>query len=365
MSPNYNARDTNVTTNRFKTPCKRFLATMESHENMNKSVPMVEIWRGDIIESLHVGSAVICDPSGEIREAWGDPDLLIYPRSSAKILQGIPLIESGAADAFALPDTHLSIACASHIASDIHTDLVTGWLSNIGLDDDALRCGPQEPDDIAARNSLIQEHQLPSQIHNTCSGKHSGFLTLAKHLGAGPEYVDADHPVQQACRDAIEDFTGAQSPGFAIDGCSAPNFQTTLTGLATAFAKVAAAREDASSLRERAAARLRNATILHPEMVTGSGGACTALIRACDGKATVKYGAEAVYVAALPDLGLGIALKINDGANRAAEAAIAAILVKMGALNPEHPVAHRFIDAPILNRRNLVTGTMKIAPGFA
>lgn len=365
MSPNYNVRDTNVTANWFKTPCKRFLATMESHENMNNSVPMVEIWRGNLLESVHRGSAVICDAKGDIRQAWGDASRIIYPRSSSKILQGIPLIESGAADALGLSDRHLSIACASHIASDIHTELVASWLGEIGLSEEALRCGPQEPDDIAARNALIQDHKLPCQIHNTCSGKHTGFLTLGKHLGAGPEYIDPDHPVQLACRDVFEEMTGEDSPGFGVDGCSAPNFQTSLTGLARAFAKVAVAQDDATSTRERAAARLRNATIARPEMVTGEGGACTSLIRACQGRATVKYGAEAVYVAALPDLGLGVALKVYDGANRAAEAAIAAILVHLGVLDPKHPVAQRFIDAPVLNRRNLTVGRMRIAEGFA
>lgn len=332
---------------------------------MNMSTPMVELWRGDILESQHGGHAVICRAGGEIAEAWGDPAQIIYPRSSAKLLQAIPLIESGAAKAAGLTDRHLALACASHHGAHIHTDLAQSWLRDLGLGDEDLRCGPQEPSDLEARDELIRAHATPCQYHNNCSGKHIGFLTLGQHLRAGPEYVEADHPVQQEVRDVFEDMTGIESPGYGIDGCSAPNFATSLHGLARAMARVAAAREDTGSARDRAAARLARTMRDYPELIAGATGACTLLMQAAGGRAAVKTGAEAVYIAILPEKKLGIAVKIADGGMRAAECAIAALLIRLGVLEADHPVAKRFVNAPILNRRGIDTGVMKPSAEFA
>ncbi|SFL74278.1 asparaginase [Shimia aestuarii] len=330
---------------------------------MVQPVPMVEIWRGDFLENTHHGHAVVCDPSGAIVESWGDPNAVILPRSSSKMLQALPLIESGAADAHGLTDQHLALACASHNGADIHTSMVRDWLSALGLGEDDLRCGPQEPADIPARNALIRCGDPACQVHNNCSGKHSGFLTLSRHLGAGPEYIDPDHPVQKAVRDAVEETTNETSPGYAIDGCSAPNFASTMHGMARAMAFFAAAREGQGT-RATAAARLRDAMAKHPEYVAGEGRACTRLMRAMDHKVAIKTGAEAYFIAILPEQELGIALKITDGTTRAAEAAIASLLVRHGALDPDHPTAKDYIDAPITNRRDILCGVMKPAAGF-
>ncbi|MGB8623813.1 MAG: asparaginase, partial [Paracoccaceae bacterium] len=211
---------------------------------MTQAVPMVEVWRGAFLESLHRGHAVICDAAGQVVEAWGDPDKVILPRSSVKMIQALPLIESGAAAAAGLSEAQLALACASHQGAAIHTDMVRAWLADLGLGDDDLRCGPEVPRDRETKHAMIRAYGTPCQYHNNCSGKHSGFLTLARHLGAGPEYVDPSHPVQLAVREAFEDVTGMASPGFGIDGCSAPNFATTVHGLARAMAFFAGARED-------------------------------------------------------------------------------------------------------------------------
>ena len=187
-----------------------------------------------------------------------------------------------------------------------------GWLSDLGLADAALRCGPQEPRDKDARDDLIRRGEAPAQVDNNCSGKHCGFLTVTRHLGAGPDYVDPDHPTQRAVRAAWEEVTEEESPGFGIDGCSAPNFATSLVGLARAMVSFATA-SGRSGARAAAQARLMAAMIARPELVHGEGGTCTRLMRACEGRAAVKGGAEGVYVAMLPDAGLGIALKIEDG----------------------------------------------------
>ncbi|MGB7263168.1 MAG: asparaginase [Albidovulum sp.] len=328
------------------------------------AAPMIELWRGGILESVHAGHAVVCDASGEMTEAWGDPDAVIFPRSSCKMIQALPLIESGAADRYGLTDAQLALACASHNGAEIHTGPVTTWLADLGLAEADLRCGPQMPDDFVARKGLICSDTSPCQIHNNCSGKHAGFLTLGLHLNAGPEYVDPLHPVQLAARAAFEDVTSLTSPGYGIDGCSAPNYATTMHGLARAMGFFAGANPEGSR-RDRAAGRLTRAMTMYPELVAGSGRACTNLMRAMGGRAAVKTGAEAVFVAILPAQKRGIAVKILDGGTRASEAAITALLVRLGALDAADPVVAKYLTGPQLNRRGIATGELRLAPGFA
>jgi len=327
---------------------------------MTQPPELVEIWRGPLAESVHRGHAVICDADGGILEAWGDPKTTILPRSSAKMIQALPLVESGAADAHALTSRHLALACASHNAADIHTRSVLAWLEALGLSESDLRCGPQEPDDISARNALIRAERAPCQIHNNCSGKHSGFLTLKRHIGGGADYVAPGHPVQRACLEAFESTTGERSPGFGIDGCSAPNFATSLHGMARAMAFFASA-DRREGTRAEAAERLWKAMVSHPELVAGEGRACTELMRACSEPVALKTGAEAFFVAILPARGLGVALKIVDGGTRAAECTIAALLVRLGVLDADNPATRRYMNAPVLNRRHIEVGRVRPA----
>lgn len=325
---------------------------------------MIELWRGGMLESLHSGHAVICDEKGEIVEAWGDPELLMFPRSSCKIIQALPLIESGAAAKADLRQDQLALCCASHRGALIHTVRVEKWLQDIGLSVDDLRCGAMVPPDAEARDFLYSTRQKPGQLHHCCSGKHAGFLTLNQHFGGDSEYVEVDHPVQKAVKAAFEEVTGMTSPGYGIDGCSAPNFTTTLHGLGRAMAFFARAR-DGGDLREQAAHRLTHAMMAYPELVAGEGGCCTNLMRAMDGKAAVKFGAEAVYVAILPEQKRSIALKVLDGTKRGSEAAITALLIRVGALDKNHPVVARYLTGPQTNSRGIVTGELRLAAGFA
>lgn len=330
---------------------------------MGNPVPMVEIWRGPFLESVHYGHAVVCDEQGQIVECWGDPSAVVLPRSSSKMLQALPLIESGAAADAGLTDEQLALACASHQGAEIHSVPVKQWLSDLGMRDEDFRCGPQEPRDIEARNDLIRTGDPVCRYHNNCSGKHSGFLTLTRYLGAGPEYVELDHPVQKAVKAVFEEVTQENTPGYGIDGCSAPNFATTMHGMARAMAFFASADPDGNA-RESAAARLRNAMATYPELVAGEGRACTDLMRAMNHKVAVKTGAEAYFIAIIPEMKLGVALKILDGGTRGAECAIAAILIRLGVLDAEHPLAKKYVNAPIQNWDGLVTGQMKPAEGF-
>ncbi|WP_223425186.1 asparaginase [Tateyamaria pelophila] len=325
---------------------------------MTQPVTMAEVWRGPFLESVHSGHAVICDDTGQIIQSWGDPEAIVLPRSSSKMIQALPLIESGAAAANGLTSEHLALACASHNGAAIHTDRVQAWLQQIGKSDDDFLCGPQIPDDTAARNAMVKADSAPCQIHNNCSGKHTGFLTLAGHLGAGPDYIDPSHPVQRACLDAFERTTGETSPGFGIDGCSAPNYACTLHGMARAMAHFASADADSAE------GQLRAAMTRHPDLVAGEGRACTRLMRAMDGKVAIKTGAEGFFIAILPEQRMGVALKISDGTTRASECAIAQILVKLGALDPNHPEALAFTNGPILNRRAVETGLLRAAPAL-
>lgn len=328
---------------------------------MTSAIPMTEIWRGGMLESLHMGHAVICDANG-IVEAWGDPSAVIFPRSSCKMIQALPLIESGAAAAHGLTNAQLALSCASHQGAAIHTGMVTQWLSDLGLGEEDLRCGAHEPYDIEERNRVIRAEEKPCQIHNNCSGKHSGFLTLNRHLKGGSEYVELDHPVQKAVRAATEEVTGETVAGYGIDGCSAPNFAVSIGGLARAMASFATARED-GSLREQAMHRLARSMAAYPELVAGEGRACTELMRAMGGKVAIKTGAEAVFVAMLPEKGLGMAVKIVDGGGRGAEAAIAALLVRAGVLDAGHPATRKRIGVQ-KNWRGFETGEIRIAPSF-
>ena len=327
---------------------------------MTTPVPLAEVWRGPFLESVHSGHAVICDETGQIVQAWGDPNAVVLPRSSSKMLQALPLLESGAARAYGLGAEQLALACASHNGAAIHTSRVQAWLQHIGCTDDDFRCGAQDPTDLPARDALIRAGEKPCQMHNNCSGKHSGFLTLNKHLGGNPEYVAPDHPVQLACKAAFEEVTAQASPGYGIDGCSAPNFATTLHGMARAMAFFAAARPGQGA-RADAAAQLRDAMATYPELVAGEGRACTELMRAMGGRVALKTGAEAFFIAIIPQLKMGVALKVVDGGTRGAECAIAAILVKLGVLEANHPATLKRMNAPIRNWNGLETGMIRPA----
>ena len=205
---------------------------------------------------------------------------------------------------------------------------------------------------------MIRADETPCQYHNNCSGKHSGFLTVAQHVGAGPEYVEVDHPVQQACLAAFEETTNLTSPGYGIDGCSAPNYATTVHGLARAMAWFAGAG-DRSDRQSEAATRLVLAMMQHPDLVAGEGRSCTALMRAMRGRVAVKTGAEAVFVAIIPEKKMGVALKISDGATRASECAITAILTSLGVLEPGDPVVGQYMKARLLNRRGFAAAEIR------
>jgi len=274
------------------------------------------------------------------------------------MLQALPMVEAGVK----LPPERLALACASHEGAVVHTEAVRAWLSDIGCGDGDLVCGNEAPRDRGLKHAMIRAGETPCQAHNQCSGKHTGFLTFHRHLGAGGVYVDPDGPVQKAVRQTFVDVTGEDSPCFGIDGCAAPNFATTVTGLARAMARFAAAT--GGDARSDAMVALREAMMAHPFLVAGDGKTTTRFMEAAKGRAAVKVGAEGVYVAILHERKLGVALKITDGAVRAADTAMAALLVRLGILDKTDSAVASVLDAPILNRAGVEVGLTRAAPGF-
>lgn len=325
------------------------------------AAPMAELWRNGILESVHTGHLAIVDRAGQVVASFGDPDAVIFPRSACKMIQALPLIETGAAAAAGLSDRQLALSCASHQGDAIHVNGVRDWLGGLGASQDDLRCGSHLPYGVASRDLLIKTDTSPCPMHNNCSGKHAGFVTTNRHIGGDGEYNDVSHPLQVMIKGAFEEVTDLTSPGYGVDGCSAPNFATTVTGLARAMAGFASAGGK-SGARAAAQVALTNAMMAHPDMVAGEGRACTELMRAMKGRAAIKTGAEAVFTAILPEAGLGVALKVADGATRGSECAIATVLVGLGVLDASDPVAQKYLNSVQRNCNGFDVAAIRPAP---
>lgn len=333
---------------------------------MAENPALVVARRADFVERVHRGAFAVATPEGEIVAAVGDVERLFLARSAIKLFQALPLVESGAADAARLGPDRLALACASHQGSTRHAAAVERWLDELELGEGDLMCGPQSPADKTSRFALREAGEKPTQLHNNCSGKHAGFLTVAKRLGAPTaDYIDIGHPVQKAAAEAFAEATGQEPPlGWAVDGCSAPNFAARLTDLARAAARAARPDRGFRGLRAEAARRLYEAMAAHPFEVAGDDCACTELIEAAEGRAVVKGGAEGAYLGYLRDAGLGFALKIDDGSTEAAECAMAALLVRFGAVSADDPRVKRRMAPKLVNRRGIEVGKVEAAPAL-
>lgn len=328
---------------------------------------LVEVTRGTMVESRHRGHAAVVDPSGRVVRGWGDVESVMYPRSSIKPIQALPLVESGAADAFALGDAELALACASHQGEPRHVETVTAWLERIGLTPDDLACGPQVPSGPEAARALFEAHGEPARVHNNCSGKHAGMLTTARHLGEPVTgYAALSHPVQQRVLGTFEAMCGldlSDAPR-GIDGCSLPVWGMPLGNLALGMARFADPA-DQPEARQQACARLRKAMAAEPFMVHGSDTFVTDCMAACGEAVLVKGGAEGVFTAALPALGLGVAVKIEDGAARASETAMANILAGLGVFDERATATlARWLAQPLSNWAGMDIGTVRAAPAL-
>lgn len=321
---------------------------------------LVEVVRGDVVESRHRGAYAIVDKTGKVIASAGDITTPIYPRSAIKALQALPLVESGAAEHFNLSDAEIALACSSHNGEQDHVDGARAVLEKAGGSETELACGTQWPRDDY---KLLLSGEQPTDLHNNCSGKHAGMLAYAHHMGFDPkDYWKIDHRVQQAVAKIISQVCDydLSKTDWGFDGCSLPNWTMPLENLALGFSRLASGNS-LSPARKAAAAKIITAIRTHPFMVAGTNRFCTKLMQSVP-RAFVKTGAEGVFCACIPHAGIGIALKCDDGTPRASEPAIAAVLAGLDVWNAkERETLKEFSQITITNRRNIKTGQIRAA----
>jgi L-asparaginase II len=323
---------------------------------------LVEVTRGSLVESRHRGAVAVTDADGGTVLALGDITTPIFPRSAVKALQALALVEVGAADRCGFNDEEFALACASHSGEPAHVAGVERMLAKIGLDAAALRCGAHWPISQSASAALARTG-APSALHNNCSGKHASFLCVACAMGVDhTDYWRPDHPVQRQVRAVIEDFTGAAlaQDVCAVDGCSVPTWAVPLENLARGFAKFGTG-QGLAPVRGKAAARLREVCAAKPWFVGGTGRFCTEIMQIFVRRVFVKTGAEGVYCGALPEQGLGIAIKCDDGAARAAQAIMASLIARFLPLADAERAALAPHIAPVLRNWNgIEVGSIRV-----
>ncbi len=294
---------------------------------------LVEVIRGRLVESRHRGSVAVVDSQGDVVHALGDTKTPVYPRSAVKLIQALPLVASGAADALGATAAEIALACGSHAGSPLHAATAESLLRRAGQEPLCLECGTHWPLDEALARALAARGERPSALHNNCSGKHAGIICTSVFLGHDPKgYTRADHPAMKEVTAALTAVTGVHldqaTP--AIDGCSIPAFALPLESLALGFARLGSGIGLPDPLTA-AAVRIRSAVAAEPVMLAGTGRFDTRVAEACGEAIVVKSGAEGMACAAISSLGLGIAVKVDDGAGRAATAAMATILLRFAA----------------------------------
>lgn len=320
---------------------------------MSANPVLVQVVRGNAVESTHRGRAVIVRSSGETLWSVGDVNALTYPRSSIKAFQALPMVASGAARAFGFTPAELALTCASHNGEAIHTETALAMLAKLNLDEPALECGWHWPMQQQALIDLAWQQQTPGARHNNCSGKHAGMLALAQHMGWETRgYIEVDHPVQVAIRECIENCCDTKLEGMPVapDGCSAPTWAMPLKSLALGFARFADP-DQLPAMYQQAAIQLYDAVVSEPMMVAGTGRYCSEVMAELKDRAFLKVGAEGVYIAAIPELNAGIALKMDTGSAPAAETALSAILGRLGL-----PVGDTRMAPEIRNWNQRLTG---------
>jgi len=329
---------------------------------------LVEVMRGPLVESRHTGAVVVVDAGGKAVFALGDTAQPVYPRSAVKPMQALPLIESGAADKFGFGDEEIALACASHGGEPRHVEVATRMLARAGLDGSALECGAHWPSHAASTQALARSGGAATALHNNCSGKHSGFVCVACAAGIDTRgYVTAGHTVQREVRAAIEGLTGTgvSEDQCGIDGCSIPTWATPLLALAHGFAKFGTG-QGLGPERAKAAARIRAAVAAQPFFIAGTGRFCTDVMTVFGARVLVKTGAEGVFCGVLPEQGLGIAIKCDDGASRAAEVAMAAMIAKYLPLRGDEPTElERFVRPVLKNWNGIEVGGLRPSMALA
>ena len=305
---------------------------------MKQGPLVVDVFRGETVESTHLVDAVVTDADGKLVEYYGDCSRLTFPRSAIKMAQALALMESGAAEEFQLSQKWISLACASHLGEKIHTEEVKKWLQKIDLDESAFECGAHYPYDEDTKFEMIRRGVKPTALHNNCSGKHCGMLTTARHYHESHKgYAQHDHPVQIRVRKILSELAGINydlAP-WGVDGCGIPTYAIPLDKLSVTMSNFLSesSLSKANSLRRQATVKILQAVTAEPDMISGTHGLCSRVSKVSQGRSFAKTGAEGVYVGLIPRKGIAFAIKVIDGATRAAELATLHLLTKHGGLS--------------------------------
>lgn len=335
---------------------------------MDANPILVEQTRGDTVENRHRGAFVIADAEGNVIAAGGDISRPVFPRSAIKSMQALAMVTSGAIDRYELSDEQLALACASHHGEEVHVTKVTGFLGHLGLSGQNLECGAHPPTNGKAREALRAAGLQPTALHNNCSGKHSGMLSVARALGVDTAgYVERDHPVQVAVRAAIETVVGAPLSVDLCgrDGCSIPTWAAPLSNFAQGFARMATGRGLPPDLGN-AARRIFDAATANPLLVAGTGHFDTLIMEAFGGRVMQKGGAEGVQCGAIRDKGWGYALKCDDGNMQASVVMVANLLLRHASPDEEQAaVLGQFARQLVKNVRGFEVGEMRATGAIA
>jgi L-asparaginase II len=340
--------------------------------------PLAEVTRGPLVESVHLGHAAVVTGDGRLVRALGDPDAIVFLRSSAKPFQAMPALLDGAAGRFGFTDAEVALACGSHEGEPLHVETARRMLEKAGLGPDALRCGLKPPLNEDEADALIARGERLTTLHNECSGEHAAMAALARHLGADLDaYIEGGHPVQRRVREVVARFAGVDADALATatDGCRIPTFAVPLRTAALMYARLAHPPAELDETTRQACGRIVRAMTAHPEMVDGTRAdelLDSALMRAGGGRIASKMGAEGLWAAgvrpsAVWPTGLGLAVKVADGDpdERARSPIAVALLHHLGVLTEaelERLAPHR--TGPVTDNAGTEVGEVR-AVGFA
>lgn len=319
----------------------------------------VVVTRGGVVESQHRVHAAVVDERDALAGAAGDPRRFTHWRSCAKPFQVMPLLESGGFDDLHWGDDELALSCASHGGEPEHVAIAERMLAGIGLEEGDLACGPHEPLSNRGAKLLREAGERPTRLHNNCSGKHAAMLASA-HTAGWPlfGYERPGHDVQRCCLASVAQWTGMAPAdiGVAVDGCGVVEFALPLEHMARAYARLARAAMGGASLEKRVVSAMQT----RPFLIGGSDRFDSMLIEETDGRVIAKIGAEGVHSAAVLDQGIGIAIKVEDGGQRAQFPALIRLLQLLDAL-PRHlpPRLDEFLKRQIRNTRGESVGEIR------
>ena len=319
------------------------------------TIKMVEVIRSDFIESIHYGVAVLINSEGKILKEWGNSNILIYPRSALKPIQSLNLYKDGVAEALNLSDNLIALTTASHHAETIHQKMVDNWLNKMNLNENHLSCGPAWPWNEKDQFEAYSKYKIKRKIFHNCSGKHCAHLAVSKYKNLPIEnYNQKSHPIQKDLINLIEDLSNYKIKNIGIDGCTLPNPLIPLKKFALTAAQIA----DYNKLNENSAItkRIFESCTKFPEIAGGTNSVNSVLTKLSKGKIFFKNGAEGVFVAIIPELKSALAVKIADGATRAAEVAVSGLISELKMIDEEQ--LEKFKKRSVTNSADQIIGYM-------